>query len=352
MTKFYLNRNHSQSKIWMMIITLAFTGFCSVTEPHGFEYFALPAAQARSPFGSLSEDNANRAYQAQQAGLSGDTTQIPAIMDLLHQPSQPDLHETAMLALARLGATQSLSLFDVVIQSKDYPDIAAFAVAARARLIAERAAQSAGTNQAANKVARFYIELNLSPKDLNAAAIDYQHYQGHKPAVDLSFGTNIGDAAIAELADMIYHDPAEDYTLLPGVREVNFESDPPSALKIRLAPLSNEKRIAAMIYDLTHEVRPLSSPLNTDEIQLLNDEGLPASHAAAAQLKAMELNRQDYKATAYGSMFSIMSNVGDKDQAPLIKHFKSDPDPTVAGYADQVYDSIVKGIQSRPVYGY
>ena len=342
--KIYSISSSAMMKRIAFTITLAIICCCGISEH---------AAHAHPNVGLSAEDE-NHAIQAQQAGLAGDTSQIPAITALLRQPVQPALHETALMALARLGAASALPLFDALIQNKDNPDVAAFAVAARARLAAESAAQSfsPGPSQAANKVTRFYQELNLSPQDLNAAVANYQQNSRQRPAISLPFATSVGEEAVVQLADMIYHDGSENYASLPGVSAVNFAADPPSALKMRLASLSKEERIATMIFDLTHKISPVWTPLDNDEVQLLTDEGQPASRAAAAQLVVMEQNRQSYKSTAFGAMFSVIANVGDRDQAPLVKHFKADPDPIVAEYADRLYDSIAKGHESRVVHGY
>ena len=320
-------------------------------------FFTLSAAEARQRYGGLSEDVAKRVLQTQQAGLSGDTTQIPASLDILRLPFNPDSHETVMLALARLGATQALPQFDTISQNKDHTEIADFAIAARARLVAESQTQAIvlGPVRAAAKVSRFYQELNLSPQDLNAALADFQHNYSGKLHVTLPQATEVGLDAVDQLADMVYHDApgvAADYASLPGIAALNFAAQPPAALKMRLAPLSRQERIAAMIHDLTHQTSRIWSPLDNDETQLLDDEGLDASHAAAAQLKLMDQHQADYKSTAFGAMFSVLNNIGDKEQAPLVAHFKSNSNPTVAEYADRLYDSIADGNQTRIVYGY
>lgn len=155
-----------------------------------------------------------------------------------------------------------------------------------------------------------------------------------------------------QLADMVYHDSYKDYAALPGIAAVNFSADPPAALKMRLAPLSRPERITAMIYDLTHRTRTVWSAVDNDEVQLLDDEGLDASHAVADQLKTMEQHQGEYKPTAFGAMFSVLNNVGDKEQAPLVYHFKSNPDPVIAEYADRLYDLVAKGSQTLIVSGY
>jgi hypothetical protein len=317
-------------------------------------FFVLPTAEARSRYGGrLPQETEKQTMQAHQAGLNGDTTQIPAILDILRLPFDPDSHETAMLALARLGAVQALPQFDTISRNKDHTEIADFAIAARARLVAESQAPPPGLGRAAAKVARFYQELNLSPQDLNAALADYQHNYSGKLHVTLPQATEVGLDAVEQLADMVYHDApgvAAEYASLPGIAALNFAADPPSALKMRLAPLSKPERISIMIQDMMHKKK--WSALDNDETQLLDDEGLDASHAAAAQLKLMEQHRANFIAEDYETLFGVLHNIGDKEQAPLIAHFKSDADPIVAEYADRVYGSIADGIKTRIVYGY
>lgn len=338
----------------MVVCALASYCFFGGNNLSGLLPGGLPAAEARPRFPVLPTDDAKRVLQAHLAGLSGDATQIPAIMDLLRRPVHPTMHETAMLALARLGAVQAVPLFDTLSQDKNNSDVAHFALVARARLVAEGQTQALapGPSRAAAKVSRFYQELNLSPQDLNAALVDYQQNYSGKLHVTLPAATEVGQDAVEQLADMAYHDLSTNYVSLPGIAAVNFSADPPAALKMRLAPLPRPERIAAMIYDLTHRTRTVWSAVDNDEVQLLDDEGLDASHAVADQLKTMEQHQGEYKSTAFGAMFSVLSNVGDKEQAPLMYHFKSNHDPVIAEYADRLYDSIAKGNQTQIVSGY
>jgi hypothetical protein len=345
------------SKVAQRFITGAFIlcYFLGVSNHSGHWHYGLSAAQARQRYGSLSPDMDAKTMQAHEAGLSGDTTQIPAIIDLFRQPVNPDSHETAMLALARLGATQALPQFDILSQDKDNPEVARFALTARARLVAESQTQALapGPARSAAKVSRFYQELNLSPQDLNAALADFQHNYSGKLHVTLPQATEVGLDAVDQLADMVYHDApgvATEYASLPGIAALNFAAQPPAALKMRLAPLSKPERIATMIQDMMHKKK--WSPLENDETQLLDDEGLDASHAVAAQLKLMEQHRTNFITDDYEVMFGVLYNIGDKEQAPLIAHFKEDANPAIADLADRVYGSIVKGIKMRIVYGY
>lgn len=314
----------------------------------------LPAAEVRS--GSLSTDDSKSVLQAHLAGLSGDTTQISAIIDLLSQPLHPAKHETAMLALARLGAVQALPQFDDVMKAKDVPDVTAFALTARARLVAENQAASVsrGPSRAA-KVARFYQELNLSPQDLNRALADYQQNYKGKLHVTVPTATVVGQDAVEQLADMVYHDrfaSASDYASLSGIAAVNFSAEPPAALKMRLAPLSQQERITTMIHDLTHRTQKVWSPLDNDEVQLLDDEGQAASRAVAVQLTSMEQNRSQYPSETFEPLFSVLHNIGDKEQTSLVAHFKNDPDPKIADDANFAFGTVSEGIGTQLVYGY
>jgi hypothetical protein len=98
--------------------TLALCCFLGVSSQGGHFHYGLSAAQARSRFGNLTQDDTKRVLQAHQAGLSGDITQIQAAIDLLREPVHPVKHETALLSAGLfwlLAATHSQEPFGLLV---------------------------------------------------------------------------------------------------------------------------------------------------------------------------------------------------------------------------------------------
>lgn len=274
---------------------------------------------------------------ARQAGLRADRARIPALVAILQEKPTPTrfLMETTLLSVAQLGATDALPAINALAQgAKDQdgkdlvePDVVS---AARARLIAEAAAgPDTGTPaQAQAKLGRFYQELGETPAALNAVMRGYEAAQ--PKAADLPPRNPVEFYAIRQLADMAYRSAYRGFAQLPGVSQVDFALDARSALKVRLAPLSDAERAAWLVQDLSRKA--VFGDTENAEAQLGGELGTAASAVAAAKLQEMGQHTAQYKHAAFTGLFNLLVRSGGPERT-LLDHFKNDPDPTIAGDA-------------------
>jgi len=288
--------------------------------------------------GRLSDTDANRIEDFRQAGLQGDRSLVPAMVDAIKSPAHLGFTYTTMHALAQLGATEAVPVLETYTQdaSADQDetggDLRNFSGAARARLLAESEAHAISDSKSASlaKVRRFYKELKMTPADLNDALVAYYPpvakpsvgVQGNitfiTPASDGAPAHPIGVYAVRELADMMYHGGYKDCAFLPEVSQVNFASDYPSALKMRLAPLAPIERLNTMLRELSQ--KKVLKHWDDYEIQLASNEGLLASHSAADLLKKMEAHPEQYDEPGFTALVRVIWGTGDREQAPLVQH--------------------------------
>ena len=337
----------------------------------GVECTQLSTAFSQSHYtGYLEQEDANRVAAMRQAGLHNDRTQIPQIVATLQNPMHPAYTYTSIHTLAQMGSESSLSEIERYIRHNDTEkdkdlDLSNFVLAAKARLLAESRTQSITDSRmvAAVKVHNFFAQLGLSPFDLNSDLTSYNSPQSTsnpngKDTYILSNSVKkvhpVGVYATRELADMVYHGRYEDFALLPEVNAVDFSQDYASALKVRLAQMPRENRLAAMIQELSH--RTSLSFNDYYEIQLAINEGTDASEAAASELRKMDRHREQYNQIAHHSgftaMFQILWGVGDKRQAPLLAYFKADANHFVAHYADIMHDDVLQGVKRESELAY
>lgn len=289
-----------------------------------------------APLRGVHSDESGQIASMRKAGITGDRAQIPAMIAVLSDPSHPHplVIRTALHALAQLGATEALPFVDTVAQSKVLePD---YVKVAHQRLLAESDARStADTNaQAATKVSAFCSGLGLSADQLNGATASLQS-ESSKQSLPLQI------IALREIADMAYLGNYNDYAALPAIKQLNFTPDYPSALKIRLAPLTKADRVKTMIDDLAHTQSV--GPKQKYEMQLLDDEGVLASRAAAAQLQQMNSHRDQYPREGFEAIFSVLSGAGDATQAPLVERYTQDQDGYIAYFAKNAYPDVKAG---------
>ena len=279
----------------------------------------------------LMDEDVSRIEGFRQMGLQRDASNTAAMIDALKNPPHLGYTYTTINALAQLGATEALPVIDTYIQEEADADtggdLSVFSKVAKARLLAESEAKlipDTGTASEA-KVRRFYRELGMTPADLNADLVTYYHpvpkQQGVgrfvTPVADVATAHPIGVYAVRELADIVYHGSYRNFMSLPDITQVNFSGDYPSALKVRLAPLSPPERLNTMIQELAH--KKFLTHWDDYEIQLASNEGLTASHAAAAQLTEMENHPEQYSHIGFTALVRVMWGTGDKAQAPLVR---------------------------------
>src|SRR5262249_33607760 len=144
-------------------------------------------ASANTP--SLSRDEEDHLAQLRAAGVHGDRSQIPQMIQALKK-SHPTYYVTALRALARLGATQALPDIAAALEKNGASgdSLHALGQVTRARLLVEAdggaqvkqaqaeasgAVSDAEKAQAQAKVERFLKEINLTPEQINAGTAAY-----------------------------------------------------------------------------------------------------------------------------------------------------------------------------------
>ncbi len=353
---------HSNPFFFLLVI-IFMTGAVCLQFPTAF-------SQSRYYTGHLEPEDANNVSAMRRAGLHDDHSQAPQIIAALQNPMHPAYIYTSIHALAQMGEENSLSAIDRYIRHSDAekdkdPDLSNFALAAKARLLAESRTQSIvdGKTLAAAKVHGFFTQLGLSPSNVNSDLAAYNSPLPLSNINDKDVYVSSSDAkrihpvgvyAARELADMIYHGRYEDFAPLPEVSAVNFNEDYASALKVRLAQVPRQNRLTSIIQELSHKA---SLSFNDYyEIQLAVNEGTDASKAAAGELRKMDKNREQYNQvnhhSGFTAMFQIIWGVGDKNQAPLLAYFKNAPNRFVAHYADIMYDDVLQGVKRESQLAY
>lgn len=333
-------------------------------QPSGGSTSQMSGAIRYKYSGHVDREDLNPIAGLAEAGRRGDRSQIPSIIRILSAPPHPVYVFNGLHALARLGATEALPVFDAyipqtIMQNAD-TDISNFAIAARARLLAESEAR--GINdpkaRAAVKVKRFYSELSLTSAALNAAPLTYtkpqyvnvfnsreNQPQGTRILQNGQPITSIATYTLRELSDMVYQDGYKDYAALPDVARVDFSRDYPSALKIRLASLPHPQRLSTIIEELANKKFLRSE--DSYEIQLAIAEGVPAGRAAASKLKEMDKRRDQYTSPGFSALFGVLDGVGDKEQRPVIEYFMHDANRSVAHFAKNVFFDVRDGIKGE-----
>ncbi len=301
----------------------------------------FPAIQANlfgSPLGATLESITHRDQEklgpTRRAGLQQDRTQIPTMVALLRRTPMPDrfLMDTALHSLAQMGAVDALPPINDLIQSSKDINISNYAKAARARLLAESEAGPGPDNdvQAQAKLDRFYEELGETPADINEGVTLYLKELKSRvgPGVPPKFPAEL--YAMRELADMAYHSQYTGFASLVGMSQIQFNLDGRSALKVRLASLSQSDRVAWLVQDLSTK-QSITDEENA-EIQLAGDLGPSAGQAAAVKLLEMDQHRDKYSRAGFSALFSVITMSGS-DGRNVLDHFKNDPNPLIAEYA-------------------
>ncbi len=275
----------------------------------------MPSTQARGIPIHLTIEEGIWLAKMREAGLHGDATAVPQMLDALRKRSHPLYHTTLLHALARLGATQALSLIDDFAMKGD-PE----AMIARARLIAEDTAHA----NPALKISRFCLELGWTSSQINEEAkrpyIRPEDSNVPKPPAGL--------LALREIADMVYHGDYKVYAQLPEIKELDFKSDYPSALKMKLAPLDRKERIIRMMEELSHLTSQKQGPDYAKQLAL--DEGTEAGRAAADKLRELDAHRDQTDLNDFSSLLDLVLRIDYPSRSAFLKHFATDPDPDVS----------------------
>ena len=314
------------------VVTITFTAAC---------FLLFCAAGAHAQIGYRAHDE-ERLRPTRQAALQADRTRIPGLIAILQEKPTPTrfLAETTLLSVAQLGATDALPAINALIQSGNdkngraivEPNVVHAAIAARARLIAEAddSPDTGAPAQAQAKLNRFYTVLEETPTQINAGLLAYSSAAAKPTGADVGPQYPVELYAVRMLADMAYRSAFKGFVSLPGMTSINFDLDPRSALKVRLAPLSEAERAKWLVQDLSHKT--VTADTEEAEIQLASELGTVGSAAAAVQLQEMDQNPTHYGRAAFNALFGVLSASGGPERA-LLKHFEQNPDPFIAEYA-------------------
>jgi hypothetical protein len=259
--------------------------------------------------------------------------------------------KTLLHAFAQEGITEALPLFDEAIRHDNYQTMKGFARVKRARLVAESVSARLTDDPARRAVARmrrFLLEIGMTAAQINAVA--------EQPPDERNFaiadGTDFVEPeryVLREIADLVYRNPTGAAAALPEVQALNFAADFPSALKMRLAPLTRAQRVAWLVNDLAHKAILREEVYY--EYQLAVDEGPVTSRAIAEKLKEMDAHREDYPVNGYCALFAVLLGIGDKADAAVVEPYLHDSDPRISRDAS-VWGDIKAGYAGQHMPGY
>ena len=271
-----------------------------------------------------------------RAGRQADVRQVArltkALQDGTFMASDPDAKAT-MFALAQIGSPDALPAINAFLQQeqkKTTPDSDAVnaALVARARIVAE---QGAGIIPSGLVIQRFYTMLQETPETINAGTAAYVKEKAI-PRASFSLPPPLAVYALRTVADMAYQHGGTDLVQSPEVTALRFDLDPRSALKVKLAPLSERERAAWLVETLSQS--KVVADKEDYEIQLAGDLGAIVEPLATAKVQQMHNSQEKPPRAAYHALFSVLCLSGEIGQA-VVKPYEQDKDPWIAEYAQQ-----------------
>ncbi len=295
--------------------------------------------------GGLTKAEANQVVSLRQAGLTGDTSQIQAMRDIVKNPYATNAHTfapsvdellvtTALRALTRLNATEAISDIDLLVQNtkQHYPGLANFATVQSARLKAEQVTATDSNFQA--RLSNFYHALGLTPSEINTGAAKYRkQYYASPEGRRLPLPVEI--YAMREVAEMIYTLPLQSSMESANVLGLDFSLDAPSKLKVRLASMPPPQRISTLVDDTTSTVA--MSETQDYQLQLLLDNRSSASQVIMQQIKLAEQNetapssQENHERLA--NLIRELGDTGDKNLLSIVSEHISSPDNHIGSEA-------------------
>ena len=314
----------------------------------GLRYSTRISAFGRSISKEQERNDANLYLKGLNKGSSKRRT------DLIQALKTGDMTHTALaqFALVRLGAPEALPI--LAQQVKLSPQGTAYMnKPGYARLAADLATRRVGSNTDSGQAERakafldrFLLEAGLEAKDLktarSAADEEAKTQKADKGAVAL--------VSLRQLADRIYVN--RDLALAEEIRSrgVEFAQDPPSAYKVRLAPLSTPERAKTLVEDLAAK-----RVLRTEEyyaIQLAISEGELVFEGAAQKLAEMDQHPEDYKSPGYSALFQILAGSGNPAYAETIARYVIDGPTWKSSMAKVMYPFLKEGVPRYLGYEY
>ena len=303
------------------------------------------SGNAVAPSGLTAED-ADHLAGLRVAALHMDRTKIPAMLAALKEDN-PSAVVSGLHALALLGATQALPAINQIVKSHLDSSTVRYAVAARARLLAEAEGDKypPGSEQNNAKINTFLSQIGLTSSQITSGVTTF--YQSPQ---EQQQGWTEDVYAMEEIADMAYRSQSSTFLSLPELQGLDFSRDPGSALKVELARMPQKQRLPWMVNELSHEQK--RNGKTSLLMQLVIDEGIPASHASAEKLGEMKQNRSEYPYTGFSALFDVFRGIGDQKQAAVIALFLHDSDDWVSYYAQQSYPVVQSGCREQTAVGY
>ena len=185
--------------------------------------------------------------------------------------------------------------------------------------------QSVPQSSALAKMRTLLSELHLNADKIRA---DIAAYHPQNDPVDAP-RPPLAVFALRQLADIAYLNGYKPDKTAEDINALDFSPVPDAALKMRLAPLSRQQRIAWLLDDITlYKQEYVKAGLY--EQQLLLNEGPAAGQAIAARLQDMNAHPDKYAPGAKTQdrlspfhldkdvLTRVLENLGDNTQAALV----------------------------------
>jgi hypothetical protein len=305
-----------------------------------------------------SPEKKSRINALHAAGLKGDLSFLPALLEVVADPPGHFYLYTALHALGRLGDSEAIPALDSALRAIDDWEAQHFVHAVKARIVAQvETAEFVGRQDQAEAWADGFLRaLNITLADLNRGVAHYIDRNKHEMHAEINRET----FALRELADQIYMQG--DAALLRVVREqgIQFEVEPGSAIKVQLALLSPQQRVDWILTDFA-DCKALTGN-GFYLMQLAVDAGQLARQAILAKLKEMSQDRERYAISIAGSsrtyypgigaMFRMLSAIADIQDVEVVAPYLTDPEQEIRYYAIQAYPYIESGVAWRARIGY
>ncbi len=293
-----------------------------------------------TPAPPLTREEADLLVAVREVGLKRDRTQLPLVRRALKE-SHPFLLTAAVLAAGRLGDTESLPAMEAIAQRRIETREGEVAKAALAYVKAESAVGRANSAAAfSRKVNHFLSAAGLSAARIRGAAQAYAAQKkagGHGP---MPFELH----ALRCAADLVMEASEAGVSNAASLSGLDFSLDYPAQLKVKLAPMSHQERIAWLVELLS---KKKAGRWQEDyEMQALADEGLAASQAIIAKLQEMKAHRDQYPYhPGFVLLFRTLTCLNDPDAIPAVRSFLNDDDRWVRHYAQQALGRLEGGVR-------
>lgn len=301
---------------------------------------ALGTASHGKPPPPLTQEQADLLVTVREAGLKRDRSKLSFVRKALKE-SHPFLLTAAVLAAGRLGDTESIPAIEAIAQRHVETREGEVAKAALAYVKAESAVGR--VNSAATflrKVNHFMSAAGLSAARIRGAAQTYAGLKKSGEHAPVPFELH----GLWCVADFVMEAFEAEVPNAAALTELDFSLDYPAQLKVKLALMNHQERIAWLIESLS---KKRAGRWQEDyEMQALADEGLNASKAVIAKLREMRTHRNQYPHhTGFVLLFRTLTCLNDPDAIPAVRSFLNDDDRRVRHYAQQALGRLEGGVR-------